>query len=73
MHTLGYNFMPPHIHTGGLLYHGAGPLVSQLLKDCLKQARAVHQKECFEAVIKFACAEGIIPAPETNYAIVQIM
>jgi tryptophan synthase beta chain len=73
MYTLGHNFMPPQIHAGGLRYHGAGPIVSQLLKDGLIQARAVHQKECFDAGVKFARAEGIIPAPETNHAIVQVM
>ncbi len=35
MFTLGHNFMPPAIHAGGLRYHGAGAIVSQLLKDGL--------------------------------------
>lgn len=33
MHTLGHNFVPSPIHAGGLRYHGAAPLVSQLLLD----------------------------------------
>jgi len=70
MYTLGHNFIPANIHAGGLRYHGAGVLASQLLKDGLIEARAKKQKECFEAGIRFARAEGIIPAPESTYAIV---
>ena len=73
MYTLGHNFMPPKIHAGGLRYHGAGPIVSQLLKDNLIEAKAVHQTESFEAGVKFARSEGIIPAPETTHAIAQVI
>jgi len=73
MYTLGHQFIPPKIHAGGLRYHGAGPIVSQLLKDKLIEAQSVHQKECFEAGVKFARSEGIIPAPETTHAIAQVI
>ncbi len=73
MFTLGHNFMPPKIHAGGLRYHGAGPIVSQLLKDKLIEATAVHQLESFEAGVKFARSEGIIPAPESTHAIAQVI
>jgi len=69
MYTLGHNFVPAPIHAGGLRYHGAGVIVSQLLKDKLIEARAHHQLECFEAGVLFARAEGIIPAPEANHGI----
>jgi len=69
MFTLGHNFVPEKIHAGGLRYHGAGVLVSQLLKDGLIEARAKLQRECFEAGVLFAKNEGILPAPESNYAI----
>lgn len=69
MFTLGHNFVPDKIHAGGLRYHGAGVLVSQLLKDKLIEAKAHHQLECFEAGVKFARAEGIIPAPEATHGI----
>ncbi len=69
MYTLGHTFVPAPIHAGGLRYHGAGVVVSQLLKDKLIEARAHNQLECFEAGTLFARAEGIIPAPETNHAI----
>ena len=69
MYTLGHNFIPAPIHAGGLRYHGAGVVVSQLLKDKLIEAVAHDQLETFEAGLLFAQTEGIIPAPETNHAI----
>ena len=69
MYTLGHNFVPAKIHAGGLRYHGAGVIVSQLLRDNLIEAQAVDQIESFEAGLAFARAEGIIPAPEANHGI----
>ncbi len=69
MYTLGHTFVPAPIHAGGLRYHGAGVLVSQLLKDKFIEAQALHQLECFDAGVKFARSEGIIPAPESTHAI----
>ncbi|TVR67076.1 MAG: TrpB-like pyridoxal phosphate-dependent enzyme [Spirochaetaceae bacterium] len=69
MYTLGHDFVPAAIHAGGLRYHGAGVLVSQLLKDKLIEAQAVDQIDSFEAGVTFARAEGIIPAPEANHGI----
>ncbi|NLN62747.1 MAG: TrpB-like pyridoxal phosphate-dependent enzyme [Myxococcales bacterium] len=69
MYTLGASFMPPGIHAGGLRYHGAAPLVSQLLNEGFIEARSVHQLESFEAAVQFARTEGIIPAPESSHAI----
>jgi tryptophan synthase beta chain len=69
MYTLGHDFMPPGIHAGGLRYHGASPLVSQLLHHGIIEAKAVGQIGCFEAAVQFAQTEGIIPAPESSHAI----
>ena len=69
MFTLGHNFMPANIHAGGLRYHGAGVIVSQLLKDGYMSAVDIPQLETFEAGTLFARAEGIIPAPESSHAI----
>ena len=69
MFTLGHNFRPANIHAGGLRYHGAGLIVSQLMKDGLMEAVDVNQLECFDAGTLFARAEGIIPAPESCHAI----
>ena len=38
MYTLGHNFVPAPIHGGGLCHHGAGVIVSQLLRDQLIEA-----------------------------------
>lgn len=73
MYTLGHNFVPAKIHAGGLRYHGAGAIVSQLLKDGLIEAQAVDQIDSFEAGVAFARAEGIIPAPEANHGIALAM
>ena len=69
MFTLGHNFMPANIHAGGLRYHGAGVIVSQLLKDGLMSAVDIPQLETFQAGTLFARTEGIIPAPESSHAI----
>ena len=69
MYTLGHDFMPPGIHAGGLRYHGASPLVSQLLAAGVIEAKAVHQLACFDAAVLFSRTEGIIPAPESSHAI----
>jgi tryptophan synthase beta chain len=69
MYTLGHDFMPPGIHAGGLRYHGASPLVSQLVHAGVVEARAVRQLACFEAAVQFARTELIIPAPEASHAI----
>jgi len=73
MYTLGHTFVPEAIHAGGLRYHGASVLVSQLLKDKLVEAAAIHQLECFDAGVKFAKAEGILPAPEATHGIAQVI
>ncbi len=69
MFTLGHNFMPANIHAGGLRYHGAGVIVSQLLKDGLMEAVDIQQLDSFKAGSLFAKTEGIIPAPESCHAI----
>ena len=69
MYTLGHNFHPANIHAGGLRYHGAGVIVSQLLKDGLMQGTDIPQTEAFKAALCFARSEGIIPAPESSHAI----
>lgn len=71
MYSLGHTFIPPPIHAGGLRYHGMAPLISHSLKHNLIRAEAIHQLECYDAAVKFARTEGIIPAPETSHAIAQ--
>jgi tryptophan synthase beta chain len=69
MYTLGHDFVPAGIHAGGLRYHGDSPLLSMLYDTGDVEAVAVHQIECFEAGVRFARAEGILPAPESTHAI----
>ncbi len=69
MFTLGHNFHPANIHAGGLRYHGAGTIVSQLLKDKMMHGVDIPQLESFDAGVLFARTEGIIPAPESCHAI----
>ncbi len=71
MYTLGNQFMPPSIHAGGLRYHGMAPTVSHLYDQKLIEAASVPQEEVFEAALKFAGTEGIIPAPESSHAIAR--
>lgn len=69
MFTLGHDFAPAHIHAGGLRYHGAGTIVSQLIKDGYMEGVDIPQLESFQAATLFAQSEGIIPAPESAHAI----
>jgi tryptophan synthase beta chain len=69
MHTLGHDFIPPGIHAGGLRYHGASPLVSQMVNENRVEVQALHQIGCFEAAVIFARSEGFVPAPESSHAI----
>jgi tryptophan synthase beta chain len=73
MNTLGSAFVPPGFHAGGLRYHGMAPLVSHLHALGLVEARAYHQTEVFEAGVRFARAEGVLPAPEANHAVKAVI
>ena len=69
MYTLGHDFIPSPNHAGGLRYHGMSSIVSQLYDDGYIEARAVEQTEVFEAAVRFARVEGLLPAPESSHAI----
>jgi tryptophan synthase beta chain len=69
MYTLGHDFVPPPMHAGGLRYHGDSPIVCALVKEGLVEARAYRQNETFEAALRFARTEAILPAPEAAHAI----
>lgn len=73
MFTLGHNFAPAHIHAGGLRYHGAGTIVSQLMKDGMMEAVDINQLDSFKAGVLFAQTEGIVPAPESSHAIAAVI
>jgi tryptophan synthase beta chain len=69
MHTLGHDFVPDPIHAGGLRYHGMSPLLSHMYELDMFDAEALPQSACFDAAIRFARAEGIVPAPEPTHAL----
>jgi len=69
MHSLGYDFVPPPIHAGGLRYHGMAPIISRLVEDGIIESAAYDQVDVFQSATQFARAEGIIPAPETAHAV----
>ena len=69
MFTLGHNFAPANIHAGGLRYHGAGSIVSQLKKDGLMEAVDIQQLETFKAAVLRSARLCIVPAPESSHAI----
>src|SRR6188472_4292896 len=69
MYTLGHGFVPPPVHAGGLRYHGDAPSLCALVRAGAIEARAYKQNETFEAAVRFARSEGIIPAPEPAHAI----
>jgi len=73
MFTLGHQFKPANIHAGGLRYHGAGTIVSQLIKDGYMHGVDIPQTESFSASMLFARTEGIIPAPESGHAIAAVI
>ena len=69
MYTLGSNFIPSASHAGGLRYHGMSSVLSELYDQGLMEARSVEQTSVFDAAVKFARIEGILPAPESSHAI----
>lgn len=69
MYTLGHEFHPPGIHSGGLRYHGLAPQVSKLVQLGLARAEAYSQLEIFDSAVLFARTEGLIPAPEAAHSI----
>ncbi|MER7506561.1 TrpB-like pyridoxal phosphate-dependent enzyme [Nonomuraea pusilla] len=71
MHTLGHDFVPDPIHAGGLRYHGMSPLLSHMYELGLFTAVTRSQRECFEAGVRFARTEGILPAPEPTHALAE--
>jgi tryptophan synthase beta chain len=69
MYTLGHGFVPAPVHAGGLRYHGDAPSLSLLVKHGYMEARAFTQNQVFEAAVRFASMQGILPAPEPSHAI----
>src|SRR3954467_12734440 len=73
MYTLGHDFVPPPMHAGGLRYHGDAPMLCGLVKAGVVEARAYTQNAAFEAAVRFARTEGILPGPEPAHAIRAVL
>jgi tryptophan synthase beta chain len=69
MYTLGHGFVPAPVHAGGLRYHGDAPSLSLLVKQGHVEAVAYSQNSVFEAALKFAHSQGVVPAPEAAHAV----
>ncbi len=69
MYTLGCGFMPSPNHAGGLRYHGMSPVISRLYHDGFIKVVSAEQSKVFDAAVRFAKCEGILPAPESSHAI----
>ncbi|MDR2142716.1 MAG: TrpB-like pyridoxal phosphate-dependent enzyme [Deltaproteobacteria bacterium] len=69
MHSLGSDFLPPSIHAGGLRYHGASPIVSNLVKNQVVTPVAISAKDAFAYAKIMANSEYIVPAPESGHAL----
>ncbi len=69
MITLGKDYVPPPIYSGGLRYHGLAPTLSLLVNDKIVEWMEFDEKEVFEAARLFASTQGIVPAPESAHAI----
>ncbi len=69
MYTLGHDFVPPPVHAGGLRYHGDAPSLCGLVRQGVIEATAIAQTAAFEAAVRFARTEGIVPGPEPAHAI----
>ena len=73
MHTVGHEYIPPSIYSGGLRYHGYSPILSLLVKDGIVEGKEYTQEKAFQAAKIFALTEGIITAPETAHAIAAVI
>lgn len=73
MYTLGHSYVPPGIRAGGMRYHGISPIISALYHEKRIEAMACTQRQAFEAGVLFARKEGLIPSPETCYALKAVV
>lgn len=73
MHTLGSSFIAPPIHAGGLRYHGTSEILSALYDRKFVTACAISEQIALQSGWLFSQTEGILPAPESAYAIAAMI
>lgn len=69
MYTIGSDFIPPPIYSGGLRYHGVAPTLSILMNKGIVSPRDYDQETIFKYAEIYSRTEGYIPAPETSHAL----
>ncbi|MCL4344194.1 MAG: TrpB-like pyridoxal phosphate-dependent enzyme [Nitrososphaerota archaeon] len=69
MITLGADFEPPPIYSGGLRYHGVAPTLSMLIKHGKVSPKEYGEEKSAEAAKLFAETQGIVPALESSHAV----
>lgn len=69
MESLGFDFVPPPLHAGGLRYHGIAPSLAFLHQKGLIETKTYNQVQVFKAAQVFAETEGVVVAPETAHAV----
>jgi tryptophan synthase beta chain len=73
MITLGKDFVPPPIYSGGLRYHGLAPSLSLLISEGVVKWIEYSEKEILEAAMLFTRTQGIVPAPESAHAVKAVI
>jgi len=73
MITLGKDFIPPPIYSGGLRYHGLAPSLSLMINEGIIEWREYSEEEILRAAQIFAKTQGIVPAPESAHAIKAVI
>lgn len=69
MYTIGADFIPPPIYSGGLRYHAVAPTISLLMSKGYVEGRDYDQETVFKMAQIFAQVEGYVPAPETAHVL----
>lgn len=69
MYTLGSSFARRHIQAEGMKYHACSKLISALYNCKMIEARAYPESVVFKAAVDFIRAEGVLPSPESSYAV----
>jgi len=73
MYTIGKDFVPPPIYSGGLRYHAISPSLSILAEEKVVEFKEYSEGEIYKAAKLFTEAEGIVPAPESAHAIASVI
>ncbi len=73
MLTLGSDYVPEGIYSGGLRYHGVAPSLSLLIRGGRIETSEVTESASMEAMKIFSRTQGIIPAPESAHAIATVI